>query len=138
MTKYVVGFMFNHSMTRVLLVDKKRPDWQKGYYNGVGGHVEPSESFGMAMVREFEEETGIKTSLSDWQQFCSLKGADNSWVVAFFLSTGDIDQAVSMTDEDIVNIDCKSLSKAINNLNWLIPLAKSGERIKATYDSFGL
>ena len=39
-TRYVLGFLFNPQHTSVVLVKKNRPDWQRGFYNGVGGHVE--------------------------------------------------------------------------------------------------
>ena len=57
MKEYVVGFMFSEEIL------KNKPDWQAGRLNGVGGKVEPNEYPDQAMVREFEEETGVRTSL---------------------------------------------------------------------------
>ena len=62
---YVCGFaVFGGS--RLLLIRKARPAWQKRFLNGVGGHIEEGETIHEAMVREFREETGIITEEVDW------------------------------------------------------------------------
>lgn len=71
MKNYVVGFAFNDN--HVLLIEKKRPSWQKGSYNGIGGHIEEGETPKAAMVREFEEECGIASMEKDWEQFAIMK-----------------------------------------------------------------
>jgi 8-oxo-dGTP diphosphatase len=58
--RMVVGFLFADS--DVLLVQKMKPDWQKGFWNGVGGKDEDGEEPIDAMVREFREETKIDTA----------------------------------------------------------------------------
>jgi 8-oxo-dGTP pyrophosphatase MutT (NUDIX family) len=55
---YVLGFCFNTSLDKVVLIKKRLPEWQAGRLNGVGGHVEHGETTLGAMVREFREETG--------------------------------------------------------------------------------
>lgn len=65
--RYVVGFCFNPSMTHVALIEKLKPEWQKGKLNGVGGKVEDGETAGHAMVREFYEEAGV--CIADWLHF---------------------------------------------------------------------
>jgi hypothetical protein len=35
MKEYVLGFMFNRLLGHVILIEKNRPEWQKGHYNGV-------------------------------------------------------------------------------------------------------
>ena len=78
--KYVAGFLFNPTMDSVVLVKKNRPEWQKGFYNGVGGHIEQGENPFDAMTREFEEETGVL--IPDWRNYCEIDGED--WVCYFF------------------------------------------------------
>lgn len=34
MIKYVCGFMFNEDYSEVLLINKNKPEWQKGKKNG--------------------------------------------------------------------------------------------------------
>lgn len=53
----VVGFAFDDKLLNVALIKKKKPEWQKGYLNGVGGKVKDGEGYHEAMTREFEEET---------------------------------------------------------------------------------
>ncbi len=88
MTAYVVGFAFDDD-ENVALVRKKRPEWQKGYLNGVGGKIEEGESSRAAMVREFEEETGLGVPEHEWEQFVAMQGnseqESGEWSVAFFV-----------------------------------------------------
>lgn len=75
MTKYVVGFCFDRGERNVLLILKERPDWQRGFLNGLGGHVEDGESPAQAMVREFDEETsGRLRGRVVWAPFARLRG----------------------------------------------------------------
>ena len=73
MKRYVIGFMFDNSMENVCLIQKNRPGWQAGKLNGVGGHIEPGEFPIDAMVREFCEETGVKTEVSTWAYVLTLR-----------------------------------------------------------------
>lgn len=43
----------------ILLVEKDRPDWQKGRLNLVGGKIEPEETPEDAAIRELWEEAGL-------------------------------------------------------------------------------
>jgi 8-oxo-dGTP diphosphatase len=45
--------------SKVVLLYKLSPEWQKGLYNCPGGAVEPGEDPHSAMAREFQEETGL-------------------------------------------------------------------------------
>lgn len=124
MKKYVVGFMFNEERDTVVLVKKERPDWQKGRWNGVGGHIEDGEIAREAMVREFYEETGIDTSYLDWTSYANALEEDNFSIV-FYYAIGDIEKARTMTDEiiELKAIESIPYIPTIENLNWLIHLA---------------
>lgn len=123
MTEYVAGFMFNGYA--VALVKKNRPTWQAGKYNGIGGHVEEGEMPSLAMMREFQEETGYASKLGDWAKFAVLEGYD--WKVHFYQMEGDVHSLLSMTDEEIVvvNINDITVENSIPNLSWLIPMART-------------
>lgn len=125
MTSYVCGFMFSTDGKSVALVRKKRPAWQEGKLNGIGGHIEPDEIPGAAMTREFEEETGYKTSITQWWPFAVLSGAN--WKVHFFSTQGALERLKTTTDEEIVVVPVSEVTvkNAIPNLTWLIPMAKS-------------
>ena len=126
MTEYVAGFMFNESAGTVALVKKERPIWQCGRLNAIGGHIEDGETASQAMVREFQEETGLFTSAVDWQEFCTLRGT--SFTVHFFKAMDwPLTNLKTMTDEEIVVIPTSEITpfNAIPNLQWLIPMAKN-------------
>ena len=63
---YVVGYMFNPEKTAVALIEKQKPAWQRGKFNGIGGHIEADETPEAAMSREFEEEAGVFVHPDDW------------------------------------------------------------------------
>lgn len=64
MKQYVLGFALYQ--TKILLILKARPEFQKGFLNGVGGSIEVGETPEKAMAREFKEETNIFISQSSW------------------------------------------------------------------------
>lgn len=73
MNRYVVGLMFNDDMTKVCMIRKNRPDWQKGLLNGIGGKIDGRETPLEAMIREFREETGVDTKARAWAHVCTLR-----------------------------------------------------------------
>ena len=98
---YVLGFMFDPTRERILLIRKNRPRWQAGKLNGIGGKVEPGESPVSAMVREFTEETGLQTQPSEWSHFAVLEGQDFR-VWCFQAASEQMIQARTLTDEEVV------------------------------------
>lgn len=60
--------------TKVLLIQKDRPDWQKGKLNLPGGKIEAGETPKQTAVREIKEETGLDASLV--KQMGIIKDAD--------------------------------------------------------------
>jgi 8-oxo-dGTP diphosphatase len=117
---YVVGFLFSGS--KVLLIRKQRPDWQKGMLNGIGGHIEDGESPLDAMRREFQEEAGIR--VNDWRHAALMMGPTFMlWVYAAEVSQQTFSETKDMTDEKLTTCDRFSLPKDIlPNLQWLVPL----------------
>lgn len=120
MQHYVCGFLFSPDRSRVLLIRKRRPDWQAGRLDGVGGKVEPTDpSYLAAMTREFGEEASL--TIHDWQHCLTLAAAD--WEGHFFRAFGDIDAAPPLTDELLEIHPASPLpADTIPNLRWIIPL----------------
>lgn len=121
MTEYAVGFAFDDD-GRVALIRKNRPAWQEGRLNGIGGHVEEGENPDDTMVREFEEETGVR--LEGWKKFVrmSFPGA----VIHFYkvrTSADVLGSLETVTDEEVVVHERPFSDLIIPNLTWLIPLA---------------
>ena len=135
-SQYVAGFFFNEGHSRVILIEKKRPSWQTGLLNGVGGKVEQSDPDSTyAMRREFEEETGINTEYWNWKQFARLQGPVGphsklvEFVVDWFWSFGPMaTHAPAQTTDERPSwyvldelFACPELM--IPNLRWLLPMA---------------
>jgi 8-oxo-dGTP diphosphatase len=116
-TQYVVGFLFD-IYDHVSLIQKNSPAWQKGKYNGIGGHIEAGETPKEAMKREFFEEAGL---LLDWEQYCTVYYTDA--VIHFFRAFGTRNLETK-TDEKVFWQPLNELGdNVIPNLHWLIPLA---------------
>lgn len=126
--EYVAGLMFSIDEDSVLLIRKNRPEWQVGKLNGIGGKIEEKESNTVAMCREFEEETGIRTEQREWHRFLLLTNGygRDCYNVNFYMTHGDIAKAKQMTDEELVIVSVKPESYGdlvIPNLKWIIPMA---------------
>ena len=127
MISYVVGFAFDGG-GNVALIRKTRPDWQKGRFNGIGGHIEALELSHAAMVREFEEETGV--AIPEWDMFARLQGED--WSVDFYrVFEVDFTFLKTTTDEEVLVYPADQLpAEVLPNLRWLIPLARDPEPVE--------
>ena len=121
MTNYVVGFLFSPSLGQLVLIEKKRPLWQAGKCNGVGGKIEEGETDYEAMVREFREETGKE--VTDWIRFCTLN-CQCATVYFFYAVAEDYNKVESTTDEEIQLWDVDHVMKAWTSpqLDWLARL----------------
>ena len=141
MQRYVVGFLFSADQKYVALIEKARPKWQAGFWNGIGGKVEPGEDPAFAMHREFHEETGVILLPNRWEHTVTLRRADHdnpelsetkasgSWEVLFFRAFGpEVNGIASVTDEIVAPFAVTHLFPAfggppmIPNLRWLIQL----------------
>ena len=127
---YVAGFLFNLVGSMMALVEKKKfppgQDWSKNPNNAIGGKVEwekLNETRARAMVREFEEETGVKTEEKDWDPFVQLY--TSSWEVTFYrcFSSEYLSKVRTIEEEEIVTVATKSLDRVVANLRWLVPMA---------------
>lgn len=144
-TEYSLGFYFNKDRTKVILIGKMKPLWQSGKMNGVGGKIElnvlgESEGPWVAMLREFEEETGIHTDPDVWRLKTTMTGKDwRCYVFAGFHNTNDLPafRDFSSDEEIAVVVDVKDVfsKEIIPNLQWLIPLCLDDNvaSVQATY-----
>jgi 8-oxo-dGTP diphosphatase len=125
---YVLGFAFKNNDRDVILIEKTKPDWQKGLLNGVGGKVESyDDTYTHAMVREFREETGIETINTQWQQFGEMY--DTNFHIFLFRTSlvGDDIYPQQMEDEIPYTCDVETLlmsrDMCISNVPWLVNMA---------------
>src|SRR5690606_28536601 len=112
--EYVLGFVFDMYAKKVLLIKKKRPEWQKGFFNGIGGKVEQDENdfidedIYAAMARECREETSVETHKLDWNHFCTMKGIncpDGDWSVyclSLYLTSPDMKYNFTNNEDQLV------------------------------------
>lgn len=121
MQDMVVGFHFDEKLEKVVLIRKLKPDWQKNKLNGVGGKIEGDETPLDAMVREYEEETGVKTELFNWMYFMTMQGED--FKIFYFVAQGDISTVRSVEAEKVEVIELKDLTltrkDTVENLAWI-------------------
>lgn len=134
---YVAGFLFDQSLVNVALVEKQKPEWQRGFHNGIGGKIEENETADQAMRREFREETSV--DIPTWIHFCTLiepMPAPSEWSVEFFYAIASGEQfngLQSVTEETIRAVRISEIGRQISelygevklmpNLKWLIPMA---------------
>ena len=127
--RYVAGLLFDDTGSRVALVRKNRPAWQAGKLNAIGGKIEAGESPGIAMMREFEEETGVHIPPNLWSPIAVLTG--DTFQVHFFSARSHmIDDVQTMEDETIERHEVGGKwgvlthpHDLIPNLRVIIPLA---------------
>ncbi len=129
MKRYVCGFAFSPDRKQVNLIEKKRPAWQNGKANGIGGHIEHNESPIGAMVREWQEETGIVTSPERWELCFVLTDFNRKYLeVCFFRSFSDFTKTRGVTSERVIATDVSDFHvPVIPNLRWIIPLLAARE-----------
>lgn len=130
-TEYVAGFMFSEDKSRVALIRKNKPAWQRGLLNGIGGKVEPGEFPWDAMTREFRDETGVTVECKRWKHYCTMHGMNDDgerFRVHFYAAMGDLSALKSKTSEQIMTFPVgmfrlSEMAGCVVNLPWLMALA---------------
>lgn len=122
MQLYVVGFVFDHAREHVMLVRKRRPIFQVGLLNGVGGKVESYETSHAAMVRECAEESGLQ--ISDWLHVASV--CSQTYQIDVWATVCDLSGAKTLTDEQIEIHSVHDVFKlpSLRNLPMLLAIAR--------------
>lgn len=128
MIDYVVGFMFSADATKLALITKIQPLWQRGRLNGIGGKIAAGERPIEAMVREFREETGVQTTLQDWQLFCTMH-VDGIFVFCY-KAFSELVFDCKTTEEEVVNIYpiADLPMNTLPNIHWMLPMALKESR----------
>lgn len=121
MISYVLGFAFTKDRSKVVLMQKKRPEAIAGLYTAPGGKIEENELGISAVVREFEEETGV--IINYWKNEFKITGPDYT-IEVFSAFNDEILNAQSKTDEDVVVCDVNTVStmKCTSDTKWIVPL----------------
>lgn len=134
---YVCGFMFSLDMKRVALIEKLKPEFQKNKFNGIGGKIEEYDLDEYdSMIREFEEETGVKTFKTDWIKTVVYVGPNYDYEVHFFMCISDkIDKIKQVEKEKPIIVNVNELYKypTLYNINWLVPISLDKNILKPIY-----
>ena len=121
-------------------MEKGRPQWQSGFWNGVGGRVEGYDlSYSKAMEREWFEEVRMPGDSPAFKRFVTIEGLDYT-LHCFYAFSDQIYNAVG-TDEPVAPWSIEHLPvKLIPNNNWIIPMAlnHSQDEIRKDYLMFEL
>jgi 8-oxo-dGTP diphosphatase len=130
--KMTVGFLFSNE--KVLLVKKEKPNWQKGYWNGIGGKLLPDEAPLAGMRREFHEETALDVPDARWH-LVGMEGQaeyETYFYSAFEPMGATLPPVPRLNDanEWLAWRELRFLDQlqVIGNLRWLIPLALDWRR----------
>jgi 8-oxo-dGTP diphosphatase len=155
MLKYVLCVAVDKEHKNVVLIEKLKPDFQKGKYNCPGGKIDEvdyprgvSHKTPIKMVeqdaaqcsahREFLEECGINGEFyTDWEHIITLYSGDenlktyqrDTWeMFIMFNDKMDITQAKSIEAEQVKVFPIDELPPNIMpNLKWVIPLCLDGK-----------
>jgi 8-oxo-dGTP diphosphatase len=104
----------------VALIRKRKPAWQRGKLNGIGGKLENGEKPLAAMRREFKEETTL--DVAQWTEFAQMTGTDFS--CHCFAAKGKPHECKSPETEKVGVYHARLVSSdQVDNLRWLIGLA---------------
>lgn len=130
---YVLGFAFDESLSHVVLLQKLKPAWAAGMWNGLGGKIETQDQTPYhAMQREFMEECGVLIAAHEWQYLGAFTRPE--WNVKCFCSQSDkIFDAKTMEKEQVTVYPVQDfMVKTITQPDlhgglecaWLVPYAR--------------
>lgn len=139
---YVIGFVHCPETQTILLMQKSKPEWLKGKWNGVGGKVEGLEHLHSAMAREVLEETGLIVPVYRQDLFLKINYRNKDWESRLYFFDIKIDNttlrgAKTMEEEPVqlftydaaLNGYGRAIHDAhvledprlVQNLYWIIP-----------------
>jgi 8-oxo-dGTP diphosphatase len=136
-TDYVLTFVLSPDYQKILLILKKKPEFQRGKFNGIGGKVEVDDkSLEAAASRELKEETGLDLPEYLFHKFCVFtdkKQDDTTHRIFCYALTADIDKIntvnFSPTEEQVFLIQIENLrwllnqGRLLSNVVWLTEMA---------------
>ena len=123
--KYTLGFAFDDK-GQVALIEKRKPEWQRGLLNGIGGKIEPLETYEQCMSREFLEETGVHVEAWKWRYAGAMIGSVGFTVYVFTYTGPEISNCKTTESEvvSLVPVHALHLHKCIENVPALVALCQ--------------
>lgn len=120
--QYVLGFAFTPD-DKVALIQKTKPQWQAGFFNGVGGKLKAGETPEQAMSREFLEETGVQIASDMWEYRGLMVGS--GWrVFVYTVMSTRVNSVRTMEEEkvELVPMPLIPMTNVISNVPVLLSL----------------
>ncbi len=122
MIQATLAFVFDKKLSQVLLIKKEKPVVHAGLLNGLGGKLETGESHLECVMREIEEEAGLKIAAGKWQRVGDLFW--ENWNVSIWTCVIDVPKNHTFPDQNVNWYAASPVPKnSIENLEWLIPLS---------------
>jgi 8-oxo-dGTP diphosphatase len=136
-TRWTLGFLFDPTLKRVVLVRKARPAVQAGKLNAIGGQVEEGEEPIITMMLEAHEEVGAPQDLN-WRRFAVLHsdaGEDGDFELHVFYAKSEcvddglfLGSLATKTDEPatvlrVADVRSGIVRNLVPDLRWLMELA---------------
>lgn len=123
--RYTIGIVFSDNFEKVILISKKRPDWQQGKMNFPGGKYEASENLAQSCIaREFREETSLNIPFTHWFKIGEIRGRDYVCDILTAVYLEQYGELKTTTDENVAWYYTHSLPRnLISNIRFLIPFA---------------
>jgi len=129
MKHYVLGLIFNKSEDKILLIEKQRPEWMAGCWNGIGGKIEEGETHEVAMLREVVEETQINWDYNSpyTHQHVITFVCPGGTVFVYKIKVTTNYIAYRQTEDECLRVYCLNdlPDRMMSNLKWIIPLSLS-------------
>lgn len=108
MINYTLGFCFFDG--KVLLIEKKSPEWQSGKLNGIGGKIGFGETIRGSLTRSFKEATNVVINPDHWLNVCKVRNVDFEMTV-FAAEVDNIDM-FDLTKNNLHLIDLPALRES--------------------------
>lgn len=121
--EYTLAFIFDDTLSEVLLIKKTKPDWQAGYLNGIGGKREHNETTTDCIIREVYEECGLRNI--HYTPVGVIQGEE--YLVTVFtarVSRSILEEASTKTEEEVQlykMVDLPTLN-LLPSVKYLIPM----------------
>jgi 8-oxo-dGTP diphosphatase len=124
MKKYVLTFLFTPDYKDVWLIEKQKPEWQKGSLNGIGGKMEEGEFPFTSAIREVKEESGLDISRENIEylgEMYRINNNEHDFIIHIFTGTTD-KELETVEEEEIKKIPVSDVKnyKHIDNVPMLI------------------
>ncbi|MDR1197130.1 MAG: 8-oxo-dGTP diphosphatase [Candidatus Nomurabacteria bacterium] len=138
MKKLETTLLFLRRGERVLLAEKKR-GFGEGKFNGIGGKLEPGETAEQAMIRETEEEIGVKptqyqqVAVIDFDEF--VKGEWTNVCMNVYVAS-DWDGEPTETEEmrpQWFDVNDLPYDKMFADDKYWLPLVLGGKKLTARF-----